>query len=114
MFIFYVGTSKENLETAKNELFKEIGLIKKDGITDEELLSAKKELTGAHKMWLQKIQNVASKAAADELCGAGYLNYTKFENRINHVTKECVVRAARKYLDDYSYVLLTIKGDSSQ
>ncbi len=115
MFIFYIGTSKENLDAAKNELFKEIALIKKDGVTDEELLSAKKELTGAHKMWLQKIQNVASKAAADELYGADYLNYTKFENRINHVTKECVVRAARKYLDDYSYVLLTIKGgDSSQ
>lgn len=110
MFILYVGTSRENLDAAKNELFKEIGLIKKDGITNEELLSAKKELAGAHKMWLQKIQDVASKAATDELSGADYLNYTKFEDRINRITKECVSRAARKYLDDYSYVLLTVKG----
>jgi zinc protease len=110
MFIFYIGTSKENLEAAKNELFKEISLIKRDGIMGKELADAKKELIGSHRIWLQKIQDVASRAATDEACGADYLNYTKFEDRINHITKECVLRAARKYLDDHSYVLLTIKG----
>jgi zinc protease len=111
MFLFYVGTSAENLQTAQAELFKEIAAVKKEGISDEELQSAKNQLIGAYKVWLQRTQDVAAKAAADEVCGADYLNYQKFEGRVRHITKECVARAARKYLDDYSYVLLTIKGE---
>lgn len=110
MFVFYIGTAKENLNTAKDELFNEIGLIKKEGVTDEELRSAKKELSGAYKIWLQRTQDIAIRAATDELSGADHLDFMKFEERVKHITKECVDRAARKYLDDNSYVLLTIRG----
>jgi len=110
MFIFYIATTKENLEIAKDELFKEISRLKKEGITAEEIRSSKKELIGLHQMGLQKIQDIALAASVGELYGLGYDNFLKYEDRINHITAECVVRAARKYLGDDSYVLLMIKG----
>lgn len=113
MIIFYIGTTKENLKTATEELFKEIEGLKKDGVDDEELKSAKSELVGLHQMSLQKIQDVTSRISVDELYGLGYDNLLRFEDRIKHITKECVVRAARKYLSSDSYVLVTIKGGNS-
>lgn len=114
MIIFYIGTTKENLETVKRELFKEIELFKKEGLIDEELASSKSELIGLQKIGLQKIQNVALQASLDELYGLGYDNFLKYENRIRHITKECVQRAARKYLRPDSYVLVVLRGNKEK
>jgi len=110
MIIFYAATTSENLETAKDALLKEISRLKKEGISAEELKSSRRELIGLHQMGLQKIRDIALTASVDELYGLGVDNLLKYEDRINHITKECVVRAARKYLGDNSYVLFMIKG----
>jgi len=110
MIIFYVGTTKKNLQTARTRILKELARLKKEGITSEELRSAKNQLIGFHQMGLQRVQDVARRITADELYGLGHGNYLKYGKRINHITRECVLRAAKKYLRDDSYVLLTIEG----
>lgn len=110
MIIFYAGTTRENLDRVKTELFNEIESLRKSGITDEELRAAKNELAGFQKISLQKIHNIGVNAALDELYGLGFKDFLNYEGRIRHITKECVVRAARKYLNPNSYALLLIKG----
>ncbi|MCM8781622.1 MAG: insulinase family protein [Candidatus Omnitrophica bacterium] len=110
LIIFYIATTKENLNIATTELFKEIELLKNEGVSDGELRAAKNELIGLQRMWLQRSQDVAMRAALDELYGLGYDNFLKYEERIRRITKECVLRAAKKYLTTDSYVLLILKG----
>ncbi|MBI4335302.1 MAG: insulinase family protein [Candidatus Omnitrophica bacterium] len=111
MIIFHIGTSNENLKTAKDELFNQIRILKTSGVSSEELRAAKTELAGLHQMGLQRPQDVAAKISSDELFGLGFDDLLQFERRINRVTKEAVMRAARKYLGENSYVLVTIKGN---
>ncbi|MDD5449704.1 MAG: pitrilysin family protein [Candidatus Omnitrophica bacterium] len=110
MIVFYIGTTNRNLALARDELFKEIELFTREGISDEELRSAKSELIGHRGMRLQKTADIAAEVSLNELFGLGYDNYLKYEERINHITKECALRAAKKYLNNYSYVLLTMEG----
>ncbi|MCX5715896.1 MAG: pitrilysin family protein [Candidatus Omnitrophica bacterium] len=110
MIVFYAGTTRKNIWTVKNEIFKEIERLKTEGITDEELKSAKSELIGLHKMGLQTIQDISMQAGLDELYGLGYDNTLKFEEMVTAVTKDTVLRTAQKYLKPDSYVLLTIEG----
>jgi len=110
MIIFYIGTTNENLQRAEDELFKQIEILKTDGISDEELASAKSQLIGLHKIGLQKIQDVSMTAALGELYGLGWNNFLRYEKKITDVTKENVLNAAKKYLDSDSYVLLLVKG----
>ncbi|NQU74324.1 MAG: insulinase family protein [Candidatus Omnitrophica bacterium] len=110
LIIFYIGTTKENLEIAKNELFKEIETLRADGINDEELEFAKSELIGLHRIGLQRSQDVIMRAALDELYGLGFNNFREYEDKIRGVTKESVLQAARKYLNPNAYVLLMMEG----
>ncbi len=110
LIVFYIGTTKENLETAREELFNEIGILKNKGVEARELKSARTELIGLQRIGLQRVQDVAMRASLDELYGSGYDDFLKYEDRIKHITKECILRAARKYLGDNSYVMVVIKG----
>jgi len=114
LIIFYIGTTKENLKTAKNELFKEIELLRTDGINDEELKSAKNELIGLHRIGLQRNQDVIMRATLDELYGLGFNNFREYEDKIRSVTKESVLQIARKYLDPNTYVLLIVEGTEQE
>ncbi|MEI8175684.1 MAG: pitrilysin family protein [Candidatus Omnitrophota bacterium] len=110
IIIFYIGTTRDKLTTAREELFKQIDLLTAHGITGDELRSASAELIGERRMHLQKVQDLAAQAALGSLYGIGYDDFLKYDDRIRHITKECVLRAARKYLRPNAYVLVSIKG----
>jgi len=110
MIIFYIGTTKEHIAVAREELLKAIEGVQRDGVTSEELRYAKRELAGLHTISLQRIQDVSMQAALGELFGLGYDDFLKYEERVRHITRECVVRAARKYLDPHSYILVVVEG----
>lgn len=108
--VFYVGTTKENMDMVRDELFKEIELLKKEGVTEEELRSAKNETVGLYRIGLQRSQDIGLKASLDELYGFRYDEYLKYDDRIGHITRQCLLRAARKYFNPNSYVLFMIRG----
>ena len=49
----------------------------------------------------------------DELYGLGYDNTLHYEERINAVTKEDVMRVAGKYLDLDKYAIAIVKPESA-
>ncbi|MFH1190485.1 MAG: pitrilysin family protein [Candidatus Omnitrophota bacterium] len=99
MFAFYVATVKEKLPEAKKALIKELTKVRDEGITDDELARARKELSSGQRMAMQSNEYHTFNFAVEELRGLGYDNLYKYEKAVGKVTKEDLRRAAREYLD---------------
>ena len=97
--IFYVATTKERIAEAKAALIKEMDDIKQRLIADEELILAKRELNGRHKVKMQTNDFSSFQASMDELYGLGHDNLYKYESRIEAVAKEEIKDVANRYLD---------------
>jgi zinc protease len=103
-------TKNESANTAIGEVLKEIERIKTETVSDRELSSAKSYLTGSFPLRIDSNRKIAGFLTAVEFYGLGldYVdNYKKF---IEAVTKDDILRAAKKYLSTESYVLVVV-GD---
>jgi len=95
---FYVGTTAEDLEKVKEILLKEINALKEHPVSDEELKDTKTYLKGTWKMGRETSAAFAYMTTLDELYGLGFQNYKKFEENIDKVSKEDILRIAQTYL----------------
>ncbi len=109
--LFYVATTKDRLELAKEKLYGEIKLIKEIMMTDEELDSVKREIISGYKIAMQTNASYSFQSALDELYGLGYDNLYKYEEEIKKVTKEDIKRIADKYLDLNACAQIIIEPD---
>lgn len=96
----------ESVEGALNELDK----IRKDGVTDDEVSRAKSFLIGNHTIGLQGTSAMASTLAGNEANGLGYGFYLTYPKKIEAVTRDDVLRVARKYLVLDRYTLAVVGG----
>lgn len=110
-FFLYAATTKENILPVENGLTKEIGGILNNGITDEELILAKRELTTGFEIKKQTNGFFARTTAIDELCGLGYEDIFKYGESIDKVTKGDVRRVAGKYFNLNGYAEVVISGE---
>ena len=97
--LFYVATTKDKLQPARNKLFDEIKLIRENIVTDNELDSAKREILSSYRSSMQANAAYSFQSALDELYGLGFNNTYKYEEGIKKVAKEDVKRVADKYLN---------------
>jgi len=109
-YLFYVGTSSENIPTVKKELTKQIHLLIKKYVADEELKLAKAGLIGNHRIGLQTNSSLAFRACLDELYGLGYDDYLNYSQYIEKVTKEEILRVANKYFNPDSGIMVVVEG----
>ena len=109
-FIFYASTGYNNIQRAKNEFLRQIKLLNKKGLTDEEIESAKKELVGNHRIALQTNSALAYQTALDELYGLGCDHYKEFDKAINSITNQDILDVSRKYLKPDAFTLVIIEG----
>jgi zinc protease len=109
-FVLYVSTTSENIERAKKELFDQVKLLNKKGLTAEEIGSTKKELIGNQRIALQTNYSLTHQAALDELYGLGYDNYRRYDKIINSITNNDIINVSRKYLKPSAFTLLVVKG----
>ena len=103
-------TKNESANTAIEETLKEMERIRTEQVTDKELSDAKSYLTGSFPLRIDSNRKIAGFLTSVEFYGLGldYVdNYTKF---IEAVTKDDILRVARKYLNTKNYVLIVV-GD---
>ncbi len=103
-------TKNESANTAIEEILKEMERIKTGPVADSELNDAKSYLTGSFPLRIDSNKKMAGFLIAVEYYGLGldYVdNYKKF---IEAVTKDDILRAAKKYLHEKNYVLVVV-GD---
>jgi zinc protease len=108
-FAFYAGTMPEKAELVEQELLAEAELLRREGLTAEELKRAKAKVIGQKKISRQDLGALAIMTALDELYGLGYA-YSDTEDALyDAVTLEQVKHVANKYLKTDALVVATVK-----
>jgi zinc protease len=108
LFAFYLGTDPQKIVPVQTALLDEIGRLASEGLTNQELLRAKKKLIGQQQIANQSNDSFGHAAALDELYGLGFDHYKSLEREVEAVTLEDVKRVAAKYFLDQPYVLAVV------
>jgi zinc protease len=108
-FTFYTGTMPEKAELVELELLNEAELLRKKGLTEEELNRAKAKIIGQKKIARQDLGGLAMATALDELYGLGYAHADKEDGLYQAVTAEQIVAVAQKHLRSDAFVVSVVK-----
>jgi zinc protease len=103
-----VQTKNESANVALDEILRQIERMRSEMVSDEELSDAKAYLTGSFSRRLDTSRKIADFFASVEFYGLGADYIEKYPAYINSVTKEDVLRVAKKYLDTEHYVLVVV------
>lgn len=98
-FVYYLGTDPKKVERVTTEFQDEISKLATDGLTEDELVRAKKKLLGAEAIRNQSNGTFAASTAINELVGLGYDNYLKRKQQIEAVTLDDIKKVAGKYFN---------------
>jgi zinc protease len=109
LFTFYLGTDPQKIEPVKTALLDEIRKLANDGLTNEELVRAKKKLVGQQQIALQSNDSFGYQCALDELYGLGFDHYKSLEREVEAVTLDEIKQVAARYFRDQPYVLATVR-----
>jgi len=101
-------TKNESANIAIEEALKEIRKIRSEPVLDTELLDAKTFLIGSSPMRIETSRRMADFLVAVEFYELGIDYIDKYPGYINNVTKEDILRVAKKYLDPDNYILVVV------
>ncbi|NQT95078.1 MAG: insulinase family protein [Candidatus Omnitrophica bacterium] len=104
-FIFYAATSIGNEVLVKDEIVEEIEKVSAGDLSEDEINAAKKSLITQHELGLQSAGSFALRTALDELYDLGYNNYQFYPKAVNNLTREDILKAAKKYLNPEASVV---------
>ena len=93
----YIATTPEKVDTALKGIRQELQKLLSTPVSSEELERAKKYIIGGYEIDLQRNGAQAADMSFNERYGLGWDEFMRFPERINAVTAEDVLRAARKY-----------------
>lgn len=103
-----VQTKNESASTVIKEITRQIKNIRTEPVSDQELKDAKAYLTGSFPRRFETSRSIADFLAAQQFYNLGDDYIEKYASYIKAVTKEDVLKAARKYLSAEDYVLVTV------
>lgn len=106
-----VQTKNGSAGAVIEEILKQIRLIMTAPVTDQELSDAKAYLTGSFPRRLETSRKVADFLAAVQFYNLGDDYIEKYPEYINRVTKDDVLRVAKKYLDPENYKLAVVGNE---
>jgi zinc protease len=98
----------ESSNTALDEIIRQVERIRKEQVSDQELSDAKSYLTGSFPRRLDTNRKIGDFLALVEFYNLGLDYAAKYPDYINAVTKDDVLRAAKKYLNAEHYVLVVV------
>ena len=112
---FYISlqTRSEATNQAIAGVLHELKAIREAPVTDQELADAKAYLMGSFALRLDTTSKLAQTLALVELHNLGLEYFTQYPRWIERVTKDDVLRVAKRYLDPYHYALVVV-GDQSK
>lgn len=98
-FQVWTQTKSESANEAIAEIFKELKRIRTEPVTDKELADAKAYLTGSFPLKMDTSAKIAGILTSIEIYNLGLDYPQKYPALINAVTKEDILRVAKKHLD---------------
>jgi zinc protease len=103
-----VQTKSESAGQVIAETLKQIRRIRAEGVTDEELRDAKDFMIGSFPRRIETSRKIADFLTAVQFYNLGDDYIDKYKDYINKVTKEDVLRAARKYLNEQDIEIVVV------
>ena len=97
-FAVYIGTSPDKRDAAEAGMEAELQKVLDEPITPAELDRAKAHLVGTHEIGLQRNAARAALLALDGVYGLGLDNFEHYDETIQSVTAEDVLRVARRII----------------
>ncbi len=107
-FRVWVQTKNESANESIAEIMKEINRMRTVPVTDRELADAKAYLTGSFPLRMDTSAKIAGMLASVEFYGLGLDYPQRYPALVNGVTKDDVLRVARKYLDPDRMVIVVL------
>lgn len=104
----YAATSGENREKVKEVIFNEIRKINENGFSSEEINRAKASLIGGWRRNLETNSSFSLTASLDAIYGLGFDNYKKYEEGINRVSGEDLIRIFGQHFSLNNYTLVEL------
>lgn len=116
IFTFYLGTDPAKAELVRRSFDEEIASLARDGLSDGELVRAKKKLLGSEAIRNQSLEAFAHIVAVDELYGLGENHHAARAEEIMAVTPEQVRAVSRRYFAEphRATVLVTPEGPCTE
>jgi zinc protease len=111
-FLAGVQTKNASAKTVIEEVLMHMERIKKEAVTDSEIEEAKAFMVGSFPRRIDTMKKIANFLAVVEFYGLGLDYPDKYREIINSITKEDVLRVAKKYLDTDNYVLVVVARQS--
>ena len=99
IFALYIGTNPATAQHSKNELLKQINLLKKEFVSDKELQEAKDKILGNFILSQETNMEKASTLGWFELSGRGYEYMNKFPELVKSITATDIISVANKYFE---------------
>jgi zinc protease len=108
-FSVYIGTSPEKLDDARRGILAELRRLRETAPSDDELRRAQRHLAGSFAIDLQRAATRAAHLSLDALYGLGADADRSYTEKVLAVTKEDVLRVARRVIDLDAYTLAVVR-----
>jgi zinc protease len=107
-FAVYIATAPEKLDAARRGILEQLERLVQDLPSEAELTQTKRNLTGNFVIDQQRCAARAAHIALDGLYGLGPVAHRRYPELIRAVTREDVVRVARRIIRLDAYTLAQI------
>ena len=110
-FSVYIATAKEKLDEARQGILEELDRLLQDPPPEEELVRARRYLTGSFAIDGQRNSNHAAHIALDSLYGLGPTAHASYPEEVAAVTPADVHRVAQRILRLDAYTLAVVGAE---
>ena len=107
-FEVQVQTKNESAATVISKILRQVDRMRTGPITDSELKDAKAYLTGSFPRRFETSRRIADFLTAAEFYNLGDNYIEKYPDYINKITREDILRVAKKYLRTDKYILVVV------
>lgn len=103
-----VQTKNESATEAVNNILNELKKIREEQVTDTEIEEAKAYLTGSFPLKLDTNAKIGNFLVFIEYYNLGLDYFEEYPKKIQAITKDDIIRAAKKYIDPENYVIVAV------
>ena len=111
VFALYIGTNPNTALHSKNELLKQINILKREFVSDKELRDAKDKILGNFILSQETNMEKAYALAWFELSGRGFEYINEFPKLVESITAADIISVANKYFNN-NYVVTVVAPQS--
>lgn len=107
--VFYAGTVPGRTDDLLEAFWEEIGRVRDDGLSEEEIRSNVARLLSRHRFAAQDYGRLALLSALDELYGLGYDSWREYESNLLRVDNRKLKETARTLFDPEIFALVIVQ-----